>query len=486
MANGSQQREPYQSRRGNASQSNDRGSYQAGQTSRITGTNEEELRAYLEEHKDLIESSIAELARAYMTGDGIIHNLITEAKFKPDFLQAPKEAFLYALIMQARTGLRTGAIHQEAFFSAKGSKDWGCKWIFFDPMYRGLLTLIRRSGKIRDVEARVVYDGDEFSYKHSLTDARLDHVPRIPRKSEVITHAYVIFHFHDGRTHFGVLDETDIERHRKAARENADPWKYHRGEMCKKSVTKSEAKWLDISDDFRAAVEAVNEAETGQLESLAAILPGYEMPALPPSSAETIDAPPADVRDRVAARAAAGGSQPTAPPAGAPAQLPLSDPEPPVDEPRPSGQSVNAEQLDRLKDGAQTPEVAAALDAQAPATAPPPSRPSAGPDDFIEPAQVRHLGTMADRWQLTDAEVNEYLGWLGVEEFSVITRRLHERAQILLEIRYLLQRTKATIDIALNHYRVKEVRYLSDDQIKACLKQLRSKASSDATAQTRK
>jgi recombination protein RecT len=77
------------------------------------------------------------------------------------------------------------------------------------PDYRGLVELIIRSGAARHVEARVVREGDDFTYRYG-TDKAIQHVPRA-KSTAAITHAYAIVTLPMSRFDFVVLDRDEIE-----------------------------------------------------------------------------------------------------------------------------------------------------------------------------------------------------------------------------------------------------------------------------------
>jgi recombination protein RecT len=124
-------------------------------------------------------------------------------------------------------------------------------------MYRGGITLALRSGKVAHVSAEVVTKHDEFDY-HYGTNAKLVHIPakRFGREDFDFEAdwwcAYCLIDFKDGsNAHFRVMDRLQIEEIRDKAAKGTDkdssPWNRYLEEMIRKTVVKSELKYLDLT-----------------------------------------------------------------------------------------------------------------------------------------------------------------------------------------------------------------------------------------------
>lgn len=479
----------------------------SGSVERIEPLTMDSLDTFLHRDLELIAAAIAPVARERLSALGLVEAALFAAKNNQKLLQCPYISILYGITLAARAGLPIGPPYRQSDLINRYSQALG-NWCWWEPSYQGLRTLARRTGVVATFQSEVVYSSEKFEYAYGDDDF-IRHQPG-EKVDGALKYAYTITTFLNGARRTFTVMRADEVAHVMKSSESHDkdwsPWQKHPAEQWKKTCSKRHCKTLELSEELAIASQAIDHSEIHRIDPAILALAGNGQLALPPSTSEIIEAGMRDEysREPVAVAPPARGAvslaslrPSTAPNRGhgnegftrgsqGPAEQTSAASEPaPVPPPGPPP-NVKTEQLERLKDGAHTPEVAAALETQAPAVPPPPPpQASPGPDDFIESAQARHLGTMADRWQLTDPEINEYLGWLGIEEFSVIPRRLHGRATTLLEVRYLLTRTKSTIDAALKHYRVREVRDLTDDQLKQCLAQLRAKASKDAQTQTR-
>lgn len=124
--------------------------------------------------------------------------------------------------------------------------------------YKGMLDLARRSGEIKDISARAVYEGDEFEYEFGL-DEKLRHKPasRQHDKDEKPTHVYMVAHFKDGGHYVDVmtLDEVEAVRKRSKAANNG-PWVTDYEAMAKKTVIRRAFPYLPVSVEAQTAAAA--------------------------------------------------------------------------------------------------------------------------------------------------------------------------------------------------------------------------------------
>lgn len=119
--------------------------------------------------------------------------------------------------------------------------------------YRGLIDLARRSGHIKKMEARAVYEGDFFDYELGL-ESKLVHRPL--GKNVKPVHFYAVATLTDGSHQFEVMSKEQIDEHRdKFARKGSDAWGKSYEEMAKKTVVRRLLKLLPLSTDLANALE---------------------------------------------------------------------------------------------------------------------------------------------------------------------------------------------------------------------------------------
>lgn len=123
--------------------------------------------------------------------------------------------------------------------------------------YRGLVELARRSGHIKKIESRVVYEGDFFDYELGI-ESKLVHRPC--GKTGNVVHFYAIAFLSDGSHQFEVMSKEQLDEHRdKFARKGSDAWGKSYEEMAKKTVVRRLLKLLPLSIDLADALELESE-----------------------------------------------------------------------------------------------------------------------------------------------------------------------------------------------------------------------------------
>jgi hypothetical protein len=114
------------------------------------------------------------------------------------------------------------------------------------------------------MEARVVKEGDEFSYQLG-TEAFVNHVPTLDpgRSAKATTHVYSIARLRRGGAPLvDVEDRAGIERVQKRGRQGGfSPWSTDWDEMAKKTIIKRHAKVLPVRPEIRSIL--VREDELG-------------------------------------------------------------------------------------------------------------------------------------------------------------------------------------------------------------------------------
>ena len=190
-------------------------------------------------------------------GDRIIKTVVTAAMKNPAILKCSKDSILLSVFQSLDLGLEIGNALGEAYLVPYGAT---CQMI---PGYRGLVSLARRSGKIRTIEARIVRDGDEFDFSLG-TNPTLTHKPAFSDKPAEMRAVYAIAFFNDGSTQFEVMVKAEVDAIRKRSRASGSgPWVTDYEEMAKKTVVRRLSKYLPLSPELSQALEIQAMAEAG-------------------------------------------------------------------------------------------------------------------------------------------------------------------------------------------------------------------------------
>jgi recombination protein RecT len=168
------------------------------------------------------------------------------------------------------------SLGQSAIIPYDNNKKVGGQWVTlkeaqWQMMYRGGITLALRSGQVAHVTAEAVMENDEFDYQYG-SKAFLMHRPaerwgRDFKLEENWRKAYCFVRFKDGGEHFRVMDRQQIEDIRDKSSKGKDnermPWKTWLEEMIRKTPTKNEMKYLDLTPQLAMAVGLDDAAEAG-------------------------------------------------------------------------------------------------------------------------------------------------------------------------------------------------------------------------------
>ncbi len=282
--------------------------------------------------RDQIEKARPEIAKVlpkHMDLDRVIKGVRLAIAQNPQILECEPKTVLFAVMAAARIGLELNSPLQHAWlvpYKRECTLQIG---------YRGYQDLARRGGGVRDIQARLVFDGDKFRVQYG-TEPRIDHEPGGETDPAKLTHVYAVAFDHNGKQMgFDVLTEEDVERARKASRQpDGIMWKDHKGEAWRKTAVRRLAKYLPLSADMAAAIELDLRAETGVVSapiegldtdsSLAAEMQGKTQEQLD-SLKEKMGGQPAKAGGSVPEPSATATAEPPPPP---PTQQPGPEPVP--------------------------------------------------------------------------------------------------------------------------------------------------------------
>lgn len=226
----------------------------------------ESLKKFLEKHREAIVSAAANR----INPDRVLKVALLAATKSPH-LSHPKTdrmSLLRSIVSAASLGLEAGSALGEAYLVPYWNKNTGKYDVELIIGYRGLVALARRSGTIAGVDARPVFEGEEFEVYYG-TDPKIVHRPRfdIERTKEKLIAAYTVWHLTDETVQFDVMSLAEIEaiRARSKAKDNG-PWKTDYIEMAKKTVTRRSVKMVPMSIEMAEAIDDDARREFGDLE----------------------------------------------------------------------------------------------------------------------------------------------------------------------------------------------------------------------------
>lgn len=209
----------------------------------------DDLQDFLESRKDKLNDALA----GAMDIERFLKVALIAATKNPDLRSSSKESLYLAIMESASVGLQPD--NREAALIKYGDH------AEFMPMVKGIINLMLRSPGVTKVEARAVYDGDEFGYWYGL-HPDLKHIPS-GQTSEKVTHAYAVVWRQGTEPTFEVVTREEIEAARHSSRAPDSPaWRNWYAEMSRKVALKRLSKYIDLSPEASRAIE-IDHAVTG-------------------------------------------------------------------------------------------------------------------------------------------------------------------------------------------------------------------------------
>lgn len=203
----------------------------------------------------------------HITADRLARIALTEVRKTPALARCDQISFLGAVMQCAQLGLEPGSAMGHAYLIPFENRKKNITEVQFIVGYRGMLDLARRSGQIVSIEARAVYDADEFDVQFGL-ESKLTHKPAWDADDRgQLRFVYAVAKLKDGGTQFDVMSRKDVERIRATSKAGQyGPWVDHYEEMAKKTVLRRLFKWLPISIELASAVEQDERVDLGKLQ----------------------------------------------------------------------------------------------------------------------------------------------------------------------------------------------------------------------------
>lgn len=200
--------------------------------------------------------SIGQLLPAHVDINRFIKSALLAVSRNPQLMKCTKQSIITSIINAAELGLDFTPAKGHAYIVTFGNE------ATFMPGYRGFIDLARRSGVVRNIEAHVVYENDEFDYQLG-SEPKLFHRPTLKKDKGKPIGAYAIA-FMPGDFHqaeFMDIESLNGIKARSKSKVNGKPigpWLTDESEMQRKTVVRRLFKYLPCSPDLEKAIEADN------------------------------------------------------------------------------------------------------------------------------------------------------------------------------------------------------------------------------------
>jgi len=227
------------------------------------------------------QQAVRRILPKHLDPERMCRMVLAAASRNPTLLSCTQGSLLKGVIEASTLGLDCGGLlgrgYLVPFKNGRLSREQGATVYEaqFIPGYLGLCDLARRSGEVVKIEAKAVYDSDEFEYEEGL-DPKLRHVPshdpQARREAGVVKEdgnwkdpgrfagnlrwVYAIAEYANGTRQFLVMSVAEVETHRLRSRAaGSGPWVTDYEAMALKTVTRGLCKWLPQSPDLARALE---------------------------------------------------------------------------------------------------------------------------------------------------------------------------------------------------------------------------------------
>lgn len=221
------------------------------------------IKSWIVAMKPQIEAALPSV----ITPERFTRMALTAVSSNPKLGDCTPKSFIGALMNAAQLGLEPNTpLGQAYLIPFKNNKNPNnviieCQ---FQIGYKGLIELAHRSGEFKNIEARVVYENDEFEYEYGL-EPKLVHKPAMKDRGDAVYY-YAVYTLTNGGFGFEVMSKEDMNIHKnrysQSAKSGYSPWATAYDEMAKKTVLKKVLKYAPIKTEFARQVAEDNSIKT--------------------------------------------------------------------------------------------------------------------------------------------------------------------------------------------------------------------------------
>lgn len=209
--------------------------------------------------KTALESRVEQLKTLlprHLTPDRVIRLALTGVIRQPKLLECTTVSVVKGVMDSAALGLDCSGLLGSGYLVPYRNNKTGQYEAQFIPGYRGLVDLAYRGGRVKGIDAHVVYKSDRFACRFG-NNPTLEHEPDWAgqRSDEDIIAAYAVAFLEGGITHSEVMTRAEIDGIRgRSKAKNSGPWVTDYAEMAKKTVVRRLCKGLPLSTELENAL----------------------------------------------------------------------------------------------------------------------------------------------------------------------------------------------------------------------------------------
>lgn len=242
------------------------------------------------QRKDEIATIVATIDRQQDKYTGILPSnvnwndfrnaFLVSVQMNPRLLDADRQSLWLGLQRAASDGLkpdgREGALvifgddAEDEEGNAVPSAAKGKKKVVWMPMVAGLIKLVRNTGRVANIRAKLIYRGERVIITDEDGKETYKHVREIDQNSEIddspanIIGAFAVVNYKDGFWEMEPMSRRQIDRVKATSRakKGSAPWNVWYDEMAKKTVLRRLIKRLDKSSELQQVAQALEEDAT--------------------------------------------------------------------------------------------------------------------------------------------------------------------------------------------------------------------------------
>jgi recombination protein RecT len=240
------------------------------------------LQSFLEGEK--ASAKLAAVAKGFMSPTDLTRMALVAVHRNPELLKCTPASVLAALMDAAELKIKPGGMMGRGYLVPRRNKNTKQLECCFDPGWRGLIDIMRRSGEIKRIEAHPVFSNDVLRVEYGLQPV-FQHTPCLEENRGQIVAAYALAEFKDGTFQVELLTKADLVKIRAASPSTSGPWATWDDEMARKSAVRRLSKYMPFDALVDKAAHLAAKTEPAGLE-------GVEWDVdMPPSALEEGDEP---------------------------------------------------------------------------------------------------------------------------------------------------------------------------------------------------
>ncbi len=221
------------------------------------------LQGLLESMKGRMQSVLPK----HITAERMMRVALVAASKNPKLYDCTKESVAKAMMDASELGLEPGGARQLAALIPYKTE---CQ---FQPMYKGLIELALRDGRVVSIEADVVHEKDHFKDRRG-TNALLEHEPYLGADAGKTIAAYAIATLANGMKQWVTVPRRELDQIQNSSKDKRpdSAWRLWPDPMRCKTAIKRLCKFIPCSPELAKAI-ALDNANDGAIDTEFEIVP---------------------------------------------------------------------------------------------------------------------------------------------------------------------------------------------------------------------